>query len=37
MNYRSIAKVMGVLLTVTGTSMLLPVICALYYYALLDR
>ena len=31
MNYRSIANVFGVLLVVTGCSMLLPVICSLLY------
>ena len=31
MNYRSIANVFGVLLIVTGTSMLLPVVCSALY------
>lgn len=31
MNYRSIANVFGVLMVVTGCSMLLPVLCSLYY------
>ncbi len=31
MNYRSIANVFGVLLVVTGCSMILPIICSLYY------
>ena len=31
MNYKSIANIMGKLLLVTGSSMLFPVICSLYY------
>lgn len=31
MNYRSIANVFGVLLIVTGSSMVLPILCSLYY------